>query len=188
MHQGDARSLPFADQTIDAVVTSPPYWTMYDYCDVHRLSYLAFDWPRQSDQLIGRKYGIERDGIGFTPPRYMSRWYYDEFHGENTTNGRALREYFVRMRKHLEEIRRVIRPRGAIAYAVANSFRSGARFRLATALAQLIREVGFDEIAIASRMGSHRRILPAGRDWQTGRFSGRDSTGKITEVIIFARG
>ena len=60
--------LPIADGSIDAVITSPPYGWMYDYIDVHRLSYLAFGWSMHRGELIGWRYGISHDGYRFEPP------------------------------------------------------------------------------------------------------------------------
>src|SRR4030095_2168094 len=44
VYRADATMLPISDQSVEAIITSPPYWKMYDYFDVHRLTYLAFGW------------------------------------------------------------------------------------------------------------------------------------------------
>ena len=31
--RGDARSLPLPDESVDLIVTSPPYWSLRDYRD-----------------------------------------------------------------------------------------------------------------------------------------------------------
>lgn len=38
----DARDLPLADQSVDLLVTSPPYATCYEYAEIHQLSHLWF--------------------------------------------------------------------------------------------------------------------------------------------------
>jgi hypothetical protein len=183
----DARSMNLEARSVAAVITSPPYWTMYDYFDVHRLSYLAFDWPREVESQIGRATRIDKDGIGFIPPYSMSKWYRDKFAGENTISGRSLRDYFKRMRTHLESLYRVMQSGGVAAYAVANSFRDGEVFPLAAALSNLMRSIGFRSVQIVPRQSSHRRILPAGRDINSGRFTSSKTTVEVEEMIVYAR-
>jgi tRNA G10 N-methylase Trm11 len=184
---GDATNIPLADQTVDAIITSPPYWKMYDYFDVHRLSYLAFDWHNNTSAQIGQFYGIDRDGVGFVPPQYMRTWYQREFRAECSVEGRSLRDYWNKMRSHVSEAKRVLQPGGLVAYAIANSFRSQRRFALAQALAGVFREAGFKDVKLRTRTQSNRRILPLGRDEYTGRFSSDDCNTSTEEFIVYAR-
>lgn len=157
----------------------------YDYFDVQRLSYLAFGWPVRSLLQIGKSSGISVDGVGFRPPRGMKRWYVDEYRSEATVNGRSLRAYLQSMEKHLEEARRVLFKGGIVAYAVADSIRSTRTFRLSLAIRSLLRDAGFGKIETCTRALSSRRILPAGRDPSSGRFTS-DAGPSIEERIIFA--
>ena len=184
--RSDARSLPLASEFVDAVITSPPYWNMYDYVGVHRLSYLAFGWRQKIEQQIGRTYGIEKDGNGFIPPVAMRKWYEEKFGGESLHLARSLRDYVTAMRAHFKEVHRVLRPGGVIAYAVGDTTRSGSRFRLVGAFREIIEEAGFQRISIVSRRGSHRRILPAGRNLITGRFTSTQLSASVYEKVIYA--
>jgi DNA modification methylase len=183
--QGDSCHLELESDSVDVILTSPPYGSMYDYFDVHRLSYLAFGWKQSKVQQIGKSAGIERDGNGFIPPSFMKRWYYNNFRREVTIEGRSLRAYFQGMNKHLREAHRVLRPGGVIAYAVADSIKKGRTFALTKAFVDLLKTNGFSEVQIKLREQNNKRILPAGRDVKTGRF---DSTSKpsISEYIIYA--
>ena len=187
VYRGDAQRLPLSDNSVESVITSPPYGTMYDYFDVHRLSYLAFGWKCDLQKQIGRPNHVECDGEGFKPPRHMAMWYREKFRAEVTLDGRALRAYFVAMRQHLREAKRVLKRGGVLAYAMANTFRNGGRFALAQALADVMRKLGFKEVELIRRENSHRRILPAGRDRQTGRFSSTAPEASVDEYLIFAR-
>jgi DNA modification methylase len=184
--RGDARQLPLATECVDAIITSPPYETTYDYFDVQRLTYLAFEWPLESRLQIGRSYRIGADGAGFDPPLAMVRWYIKEFRGETTSEGRALRAYLTDMRQHFRQVFQVLRPGGTVAYLIGNSHRRGRTFDLVSAIAELMSETGFKDIAIFNRPTSMRRILPAGRDPVTGKFSSRCRKPAVTERIISA--
>lgn len=52
---GDARSLPLENNSIDAVITSPPYSFAIDYAENDRpqLEYLGYDVPKLKDEMIG---------------------------------------------------------------------------------------------------------------------------------------
>ena len=186
--KGDARLLPLKDGEIDAVVTSPPYWIMYDYVDIQRLTYMAFRWPSERDLQIGRLAGISPDGREFEPPEAMRDWYRTEFRKESTAEGRALRAYIVDMRDHIKEISRVLRSNGLVVYAVADSHRRSKPFQLVATISELLQEAGFEDIHIETRPTVHRRILPAGRDPVTGRFSSNPRhTTLVKEKLIRGR-
>lgn len=48
--RADARALPFPDESVDLIVTSPPYLGMIDYATGNRLTYLWFGWPIKADR------------------------------------------------------------------------------------------------------------------------------------------
>lgn len=185
--RGSSTFLPLRSESVDAVITSPPYGWMYDYIDVHRLSYLAFGWSTSRDRMIGRKYGIGRDGYRFEPPSSLVPWYQDVFRGEDTAEGRALRQYIQDMRAALAESARCLKEGGVISMAVANSYRQGKEFDLTQALAEILRESSFEAIRISERETSSNRILPSGRDPRTGRFSSaKSAVPAVAEKVILA--
>jgi SAM-dependent methyltransferase len=183
---GDARQLPLAGSSVDAVITSPPYFVTYDYFEVNRLSYLAFGWPRPRHLQVGMRFGHQRDGAEFIPPTALARWYSEDFSGEAGLFGRALRAYCQQMTAHFAEVRRVVRPGGIVAYAVANSTRRRRTFDLVGGTVELMLEAGFVDVEISARNMGDTRILPAARDTVTGRFASAGSAG-INERVIYAR-
>jgi hypothetical protein len=178
-----ATTLPLSHCMVDVLVTSPPYWTTYDYVSTQRLTYWAFRWPAPVEQQIGRQYGISPDGAGFSVPSALASWY-SMYGAEHANMGRALREYTQRMRRHLREAFRVLVPGGIASYAIANSTRSATRFDLVGAFCELAEEAGFEDIETIPRSITTRRILPAGRDRTTGRFSSKSTPG-IDERIVY---
>ena len=187
MRLGTARKIPLAAASTDAVLTSPPYYVTYDYLDVQRLSYLTFGWSWPAEEQIGRRYYISPDGIGFSPPRSMEEWYACTYRSEQSVLGRALRAYLQDMRTHFEEATRVLKPGGAVAYAIGNSTRRGRTFDLVAATVELMEEAGLVDLEVEPREPSEvRRILPAGRNVLTGRFCSGPTPG-IKEHVVYAR-
>jgi SAM-dependent methyltransferase len=182
----DACAIPIRDNSVDAVLTSPPYLTMYDYFDVQRLSFLAFGWKRSSDLQIGRQSEISPDGVAFVPPSSLERWYRDVCKGEQSIEGRAIRLYSQRMEAAVREQVRVLRPGGVACYAIADSVRREGVLELTRALCELVERSGLKVMRVLPRRTSHRRILPAGRDPQTGRFSSSSGMAGVPEQIIIA--
>jgi len=54
---GDARALPIGDDSVDAIITSPPYSFAIDYAENDRpqLEYLGYDVSKIKDEMIGLK-------------------------------------------------------------------------------------------------------------------------------------
>jgi 16S rRNA G966 N2-methylase RsmD len=48
----DVRCLSLSDNSVDLVITSPPYLGMIDYALAHRLTYLWFGWPLLQDRNV----------------------------------------------------------------------------------------------------------------------------------------
>jgi hypothetical protein len=182
---GNAKSLPTQDATVDAIITSPPYFVTYDYFDVQRLTYLAFGWPTPRNEQIGAKYGHPVFDGEVVLPRALDAWYREVFDSERTTFGRALRVYVEGLRAHLREVLRVVAPGGVVAYSLANTVRSGTVFDLVSGFEQLLEETGFQNVEAIPRRQAGRRILPAGRDIQTGRFSSNTRSAGVREYVIY---
>jgi hypothetical protein len=183
--KGDACSLPFADESIAGIVTSPPYESTYDYFDVQRLSYLALGWRRETHLQVGRTHSISPDGAGFLLPLAVKQLYADVYRSETTLKGRRLRAYMQAMERHAAEAYRVLRPGARVAYAVANSVRGGQDFDLVGAITEILRRAGFVRFSVHKRRTTPRRILPAGRDPMTGRFSSSDGP-MMEERVVYA--
>lgn len=181
---GDARFVPLAAGTVDAVVTSPPYFVTYDYFEVNRLSYLAFGWDQPRQLQVGVRHGVETDGVGFVAPQPFKRWY-KEFGEEQGAFGRALRAYSQSLRVQMAELFRVVRPGGIVAYAVANSTRKERSFELAKAVRDMLSEAGFVDLEIAARGLGDRHILPVTRDSRSGQFATEGIAG-VSERIVYA--
>lgn len=123
--QGDARCLDFIDnETIDAVITSPPYQGTLDTSTSHRLSAYWFGWDLPD---------LKRAEIG-------ARW--------KRKRGSAFEEYAADMKKAYSEIHRVLRSGGKLAVVLGRSY-SRERQSKVISLTQdiLMGSLGFTEIS-----------------------------------------
>ena len=95
----DARSLALGDESVDLVVTSPPYLGMIDYTLSNRLTYLWFDWPLEAEKYheIGARFRRRR--------------------------GNIVAEYLTDMRASLQEMHRCLRAGSYCAIVIGSSRR-----------------------------------------------------------------
>lgn len=130
---GDSRSIPLSDDSVSAVVTSPPYCTRLDYivATLPELAVLGCH-PRHDAQAMRRK----MIGSPLTPrqikDRDTSTWgdtcrnAVDRIkaHSSKASKGyyaRFYEAYFAGLSKSLEEIDRVIAPGAKLAFVVQDS-------------------------------------------------------------------
>jgi hypothetical protein len=110
--RGDARALPLDSNTIDFVLTSPPYLNAIDYLRAHKFSLVWMGYSLGTlrelrGTMVGTKRGLwSLDGL---PPGLEKRL--DQKVKEDCRQA-LLRRYLSDLRKVMGEIQRVLRPNG----------------------------------------------------------------------------
>ncbi len=135
VRQGDARDLSFlGKQSIDVVVTSPPYPGTYDYLAHHadRLRWLGLDSEHFARTEIGARRSLER----------LSR-------------RDALAQWERDFSAALASMRRVLRPDGTIALVLADSILGGAALYADELTSRLATRAGLHIAVVASQERPH---------------------------------
>lgn len=128
---GDARALPLRSDSVDAIVTSPPYLTRIDYV---KATAAEMTWLFGSQQL--RKARLDNMGApvirdSTQPPRWPDCSLISdilseiEFHNSYAAQSyylKTFRQYFDDMYVSLSEISRVMKPGAVALLVVQNSF------------------------------------------------------------------
>ncbi|MCM8777224.1 MAG: hypothetical protein NC905_03040 [Candidatus Omnitrophica bacterium] len=115
---GDARNLPLEDNSIDGIITSPPYSFAIDYAENDRpqLEYLGYNVDELREDMIGLK-------------------------GKNRKE--KLANYFDDMNKVLLEMHRVLKPdKYAVIIIGSNDIQTGG-VRLETRIEEMASKIGF---------------------------------------------
>jgi site-specific DNA-methyltransferase (cytosine-N4-specific) len=150
---GDARQLPFSEESFDCVVTSPPYLNGVDYSKIYglELSLLfgenaALDYRAAAlRSFIGRDARIERESDDAQIAERCLR----ESESELSQGIPDIAwTYLADMTRVFRETRRVLRCGGRAAFVVGNAVLPGAYVAVDETLARIALELGFGDAKI----------------------------------------
>ena len=177
MEVADARNLPLINNSIDLVVTSPPYVTSYEYADLHQLSLY---WFKFTDDLSE----FRKRFIGTTSvPRYKSTensladFIISKLEKRDKALSRHVGNYFYDMQIAIKEMYRVLKPKGYACLILGNTKLLNVDILNAQVAYQQLLEAGFKHNKLIKREISNNIITPW-RDNNTGRFTGLKNKNK----------
>ena len=182
IRRGDARNLSMVDtESVDAVVTSPPYLNAIDYMRGHRMS-LIWLGHKYSDLSNARSNSIgaeKRPDLPFDKIAFQS---IKNSMGElDTLPSRyhgMIERYVVDLHKMIGEVARVMKPQAFATFVMGNSCLQGVYIQNSEALAEAAKAVGLNETA------RHERDLPSGSRYLPTPESGALSKRMRKEVIL----
>ena len=184
VHRHDARALPWPDESVDFILTSPPYLTAYDYADVFELP-LLWLWPgtlmTTRSQIIGTRVVGRRVTKPVLSDIGTRRRIVEELYVRHPASGVAAARYFKDLDQCLTEMVRTLRHGGRLALVLGNSMLRGVAVPNTTIVEELLESAGLQRIYRGERrIGA--RSLPPWRDPKTGRFR---STGDGSAVPVY---
>lgn len=191
---GDARALPLAGRTVDAVISSPPYVTAIEYPRSHKFSVW---WLGPMINVSHRVYeSLRMDYIGTENVRLPERRSLNAAPFgvpsidrvaaalEEVDGIRAgrVRRYFSDMRSTLTEVLRVLRPGGTAVLVVGDSVLRGVPIPTGACLSDLAESLNLDGARLVHRQTLLRTIRERSRQMPIKR--GANSGGMRTEHVI----
>ena len=165
---GDSRRLALRSNSVDLVLTSPPYANALDYMRAHKfsLAWLGDPIPRLSG-LRGHYIGSERQARHSTRQGAMPASVQSvlaELATSDAAKSRVLDRYFADMGAAIGEMARVVRPGGAVIIVVGPSVMRGTLVPTHQCLADIAAGAGLDVVRVAPReLDRDRRMMPARR-------------------------
>ncbi|MFQ5709385.1 MAG: DNA methyltransferase [bacterium] len=163
---GDAQNLPLDDESVDLIVTSPPYASnAIDYMRAHKFSLIWLGYSIDELSLKRKDYiggedtmNVEFEGLPRTTSEIVS-----EISNLDEKRGKVLRRYYSEMQRVLKEMYRVLRPNKAAIVVVGNSTMRGRDTQTQNCLAEIGQGIGFEVPKIGiRRLDRNKRMLPAG--------------------------
>ena len=180
----DSRNLMLEDESIDLIITSPPYVTSYEYADLHQLPLLWFgvlkDLPEFRKKFIGSSFR-ERQEIKLQS-------YIAEDIVSKLKNKKAIevKNYYADMLETFYEMYRVLKPYGKACIVIGNTQFEGVDILNAEVFLEQMKAIGFVKHKIIHRE-IPSKMLPSTRDSKTGRFTKVNNADSIvypTEYIL----
>ena len=192
---GDSRFLPLDNDSIDLMITSPPYVTSYEYADLHQLSMLWLqdrqDLRAFREEFIGS--AQNRQGQDNGKSQYQAR---NSIAGDivellerkHQKTASSVETYFNAMYQIWLEIARVLKPGKKACIVIGNTSLKGVKIRNAEVFAEQLEDIGFHICDVIKREIPSKN-LPSTRDKRTGKFAkvaDADSWAYPTELILVA--
>ena len=182
---------PIKNNSIDLIITSPPYVTSYEYADLHQLSLLWFgsdpkQFKRWHKKFSGEFVDFRREFIG-TSSKYKKHGDFNSTIATEIVNSllaldRPLAEdvanYFIDMRKVFNRMYTGLKPGGIASVIVGNTTLKGVKIKNAEVAAQQMLAAGFEKVEFIKRELSSKMITPW-RDSNSGKFTGLDNPNKF---------
>ncbi len=160
--KGDARHLPFKSNSMDLVVTSPPYANAIDYPRAHKFSLVWLGHRiAEMTEIRGDYIGAERirSPLRELPPPVED--VLNKVEERDERRERIIRQYFLDIAKSLAEMERVIKPNRAVVVVVGSSSARGVKIDTHQYLAILGREAGLEVVGVGERrLDRDRRMMP----------------------------
>jgi len=164
VYKADARHLPFADESIDIVLTSPPYLNAIDYLRGHRLSLV---WMGHNlTQLRTIRSGNVGAEIGLRSPSGVPDLAYIlTMMGVGDETPKRIRQMLARYLRDMDavikETARVLSVNGRAIFVVGNSMLGGTYIRNSKAIACIGERCHLDLVSARRReLPNNRRYLP----------------------------
>jgi DNA modification methylase len=161
---GDAQHLPLADNSVDLIVTSPPYAAnAIDYMRAHKFSLVWMGYPigllgdRRKEYIGGE--AIAR--VDYEDLPEQAKHMVETIAEVDEKKGHVLHRYYSEATRFLREMKRVLKPGKAAIVVVGDSTMRGKNTQTGYCIADIGRHIGFEVPKIGFRdLDRNRRMMP----------------------------
>ena len=163
---GDAQKLPLDDESVDLIVTSPPYASnAIDYMRAHKFSLIWLGYPIEELSLKRKDYIGGEDTISteFEKLPGNTSEIIREISELDDKRGRVLHRYYSEMQRVLKELYRVLKANKAAIVVVGNSTMRGKDTQTQNCLAEIGQRIGFQVPKIGVRKPRSKQANVTGR-------------------------
>ena len=160
----NSKKLPLEDETVDLIITSPPYANnAIDYMRAHKFSLVWFGMSIKDLREIRKKYiGSENlINANYCDLPDLSAQIVTQLKNKNEKKGKALHKYYSEMLMVFKELYRVLKYDSGCVFVVASSNLNGINTQTHKCIAELAELTGFKTVGIGIRnLDRDRRMMP----------------------------
>lgn len=187
----DARKTKIQANSINAIITSPPYVTSYEYADIHQLTGYWFEYINDltafRKNFIGTFYSQNKN---LNVKSTIATKIITTLSKKDQRLAAEVANYFNDMYGVAAEMKRILAPDGVVCLVVGNTTLRNVKVKSAEAFAEILRLNGFGIEQVIKRQITNKQI-PTIRNKINGRFTrlnAKDSKKVYpNEYIIIAR-
>ncbi|MBE7172498.1 MAG: hypothetical protein INR73_18070 [Williamsia sp.] len=187
----DARATKIRSSSANAIITSPPYVTSYEYADIHQLTGYWFEYISDITSFrrnfIGTFFSNNKKTESSVP---IAKEIIDQLTPISKKSAGEVANYFKDMFSVSKEMHRILKPGGVVCLVVGNTTMKGVKIQSAEAFAQMLSMQGLEIESVIKRKIPFK-LIPTIRDEKTGKFTTLNSINKKLvypeEFIIIAR-
>lgn len=167
----DARKTGIKKNTVDMIITSPPYVTSYEYADIHQLTGYWFEYIDEikdfRKDFIGTFYSNNKK---LETKSKIAKKIIDELEKKNLRVAREVAKYFNDMYDVAKEMKRILKKDGRACLVIGNTTFKEVKIESAEIFSDFLLDLGFEIEKIIKRSIPFK-FLPTIRDKKTGRFT-----------------
>ena len=172
----DARHTNITPESIDAIITSPPYVTSYEYADIHQLTAYWMEY-------ISDIHEFRKKFIGSSYSGNMSLAVSESKQAQKIVNAlsekskhiaRDVAQYFNDMQEVAKEMARVLAPSGYACVVIGNTKIKEVQIKSAEVFFEFLRNAGLRKVKVIKR-SIPNKLMPTLRDKNTGKFTKLDN-------------
>lgn len=174
--EGDARRTGIPAESVDTIITSPPYVTSYEYADIHQLTgywmELFGDLATFRQKFIGTSYS-EKTSLEVTGSK-LANDIIQSLNEKSKRMARNVAAYFNDMQQVAEEMAQILKPGGKACVVIGNTTLRNVTIKSSEVFYEFLCNAGLTEKAIIKR-NIPNKLMPTLRDKTSGRFTTLDN-------------
>lgn len=178
VYQRDARKTNLPSNSIDYIITSPPYVTSYEYADLHQLGLLWFDYPEDwvefKRKFIGTSHRFSKNKKNFS---VIGEDIVDKLAYNSKSISHSVNAYYEDMADFLKESQRILKKGKKISLVIGNTRLKEIDILNAEVAYEQMNNLGYEDLVVEKRETSLQSITPY-RDIKSGRFTSIDNPNK----------
>lgn len=172
----DARHTSISNESVDVIITSPPYVTSYEYADIHQLTGYWMDYiPDMHEfrkQFIGTSYSGNTSIC--VSGSVLGQEIVNQLAKKNKHISCDVAQYFNDMQEVAKEMVRILTPGGKACIVIGNTKIKDINIKSAEVFFELLHNSGLHEVKVVKRSIPYK-LMPTLRDSVTGKFSKLDN-------------
>ena len=176
IHLGDARHTSITSESIDAIITSPPYVTSYEYADIHQLTAYWMEYISDIHEFRKKFIGSSYSGNDslIVPNSKQAQKIVNDLSENSKHIARDVAQYFNDMQEVAKEMARMLAPNGYACIVIGNTKIKEVQIKSAEVFYGFLRNAGLRMVTVIKRSIPHK-LMPTLRDKNTGRFTKLDN-------------